>query len=1303
MMSVPMSASIKHKVDDTQLSAVVDKMVCDAGCPQGLKPRLKGILWENREVLAETNDSMGLCTAYKPRIPLNTEQPVFTPQYQIPFMMRKAMSEAIKAFLKMGVIQPSSSPYNSSSLMVPKRDGGFRLVVDFRRLNKHVVTDFHPLPRIQQIMETLHEAQYFTVLDLLHGFYNLEIDENDREKTAFSTHDRHWEFIRLPMGLKNSPSIFQRLMQIVLSGCLGTFAFIYIDDILIHSKTAERHLQDLTTILQRLKRAGLRIKASKCQLFRTEVEYLGFLTGREVLKVNPRKMEAITNFPRPVKVRDVQAFLGLIGYFRIFVRNFAERARPLYQLLKQDQQWHWTKECEDLFLAFKKILSEAPVLAFPDFTKPLILTTDASGYAAGAILSQIQDGMERIIASASKVFSDKETCYSNTEREMTAVVYGIDHFKSYLWGNKFVVYTDNNAVAEIARQDKTTSRKAFKWYTILHEYDFVVKHRDGKAMPHVDALSRYPAIQEKDRREIHYLSPSWQTTDFTPILDFSRWRDEMKTVQTPNKTSLYEYERIDDLLYRKSLVERDRRELFVPEKVRSYVLAAYHDSPAMGHTGEKRMLAAMKGTVYWPQLSQDVHNYVASCKKCQLHKSHRTKIQTAGRPAPTTCLAEVSMDLVGKLPRSFSGYHYVLCVQDRLSRFLIFVPIRDKQSDTVIKAFLAGWICRFGVPSKIVSDRGTEFMSSLFEALCKFLGVKHCPTTAYRPQGNSENERAHQHLHNYISMYLDEADAGNWDTLLHYAAWAHNSAVHRTLKRSPLEVLTGEKRRNISTFLPKGEDLDESEDWLEKYIGLRFEVLERIRDETCLAIAKAQALTQEKLNIHAKNPNWYIGQQVWVKEHPLTLVGKKWSAKYKGPYVIKDVIRPQVLKIHLEEDPSYVDIVHASYVRPSVSRKEADEDNEQAQVQTEQHPVIGKIDPVILNDPDEDYVERDEEEEELEDVEIKERFLTPEAISSKKSSVGKSFSEKGPVATIKDTLRALTPKALKWSGKTRQIDNDQSDQLMEPVLSSGGTRHNVSVYDDVTMGDNVSVTKEQEAASSNCWWLPRPSSVHTDDPMSNQEESTPRSTLTATRRPGLRSSFRPRSPSFTEHRRKHFWRTPPRDDNEQSMMDHQDSPERTEEMEISRQVTPPRLMKRLFDKLTPKSTTVTRAQDARLKQHRQGNILPKGSILDKENPFSVYGSKDRVNVRFNLRRRVNKPTWFQAGHGRRKSRVQQGNPNQQGHKYQGSLKLDKKLPLVAKMPTMPTARAALRPSPLSRPSRTAKEEAKKRLADMDYG
>jgi hypothetical protein len=212
---------------DKYVKETIDKLISASECPEKLVGKLRTLLWEHRNVLAESGDPVGLCTAYKPRIPLDTKEPVYTPQYPVPYGMRAHMREAIKEFLEMGVVKPSTSPYNSPSLMVPKRDGGYRLVVDFRRLNKHVITDPHPLPRISQIMETLGEAQVLTALDLLHGFYNLEVAPEDREKTAFSTFEGHWEFIRLPMGLKNSPSIFQRLMQIVLSGCLGHHAFIY--------------------------------------------------------------------------------------------------------------------------------------------------------------------------------------------------------------------------------------------------------------------------------------------------------------------------------------------------------------------------------------------------------------------------------------------------------------------------------------------------------------------------------------------------------------------------------------------------------------------------------------------------------------------------------------------------------------------------------------------------------------------------------------------------------------------------------------------------------------------------------------------------------------------------------------------------------------------------------------------------------------------------------------------------------------------------------------------------------------------
>ncbi len=323
----------KIRVDDNEARDIIEQMVNKSECPSHLLPQLKNLLWKYKRVLAKSGDPVGLCTAYKPEIKLDTEEPIYTPQYLVPYKMRQAMRETTIDFLKQGIVQPSTSPYNSPSLMVPKRDGGYRMVIDFRKLNKHVLTDPHPLPRIQQILETLGSAVIFTALDLLHGFYNLEIAEKDRGKTAFSTYEGHYQFIRLPMGLKNSPSVFQRLMQIVLSGCLGQYAFIYIDDILVFSKTPNDHLKHLGDVLQRLDKAGLRIKASKCQLWRSEVEYLGFIAGKQGLRVNPRKLDSIKEFPVPEKVKDVQAFLGLVGYFRIFVTSFANRAEPLHHLL----------------------------------------------------------------------------------------------------------------------------------------------------------------------------------------------------------------------------------------------------------------------------------------------------------------------------------------------------------------------------------------------------------------------------------------------------------------------------------------------------------------------------------------------------------------------------------------------------------------------------------------------------------------------------------------------------------------------------------------------------------------------------------------------------------------------------------------------------------------------------------------------------------------------------------------------------------------------------------------------------------
>ena len=464
-------------------------------------------------------------------------------------------------------------------------------------------------------------------------------------------------------------------------------------------------------------------------------------------------------------------------------------------------------------------------------------------------------------------------------------------------------------------------------------------------MKHVDKLSRWlPDEKEKKTVSVHnyefssdfpqmavnYLSPTWQKNDsFVPILELDRWRDVSQRDGPPvpySKISQHEFVSDEDLIYRQQKGKPETRQLWVPPSLRRYVLNVFHDPPSVGHIGTKRMLATMLQQVWWPGMSTDVAEYCKSCTKCQQFKPHVPRVPMTSKPIPARCLDDISMDLVGPVPSAWSGSRYVLCVQDRLSRFVVFAPMANATASVVAKTFLSAWVCQYGAPKRIVTDRGTNFMSEVFAQLCMFLGCRHAPTTAYRPQGNAQNERAHKELHQYIAMYLHEAKKANWDLLLNQAAWVHNSSFHTALGKSPFEVLTGLKPRNAAGFLPgKGENKN-LELTLQEYFKLRSEELESILQEARCAIAKAQATSQEAANKHARLQTYQVHDEVWVRTHALSYVGRKWSEKYTGPFLIKEVISPQVVRVVLKEDPTYEDVVHTSYIKPRTKRVEFSDD-----------------------------------------------------------------------------------------------------------------------------------------------------------------------------------------------------------------------------------------------------------------------------------------------------------------------------------------------------------------------------------------
>ena len=375
------------------------------------KNRLYELLVEFADVFAESSDDMGRTGVVKHSIDTGTSHPIRQQCRRVPPFRREQAKKMIDDMLQKDIIQPSSSPWASPIILVPKKDGSLRFCIDYRKLNSVTRKDAYPLPRVDDTLEALSGSKWFSTLDLLCGYWQVEVEEKDRHKTAFCTREGLFELKVMPFGLCNAPAVFQRLMDLVLSGIQWERCLVYIDDIVIMGKTFERHLQNLKLVLERLRRAGLKLKPSKCSLFQDKVVYLGHVVTRDGIHTDPEKVNAVSKWPVPTSGRDVQQFLGLVGYYRNYIQSFATIAKPLCQLTERGREFDWSKECSISFQELRSRLVAAPILAFPDFSKTFLLDTDACETGIGAVLSQEHDGLERVVAYASRTLSKAERKY----------------------------------------------------------------------------------------------------------------------------------------------------------------------------------------------------------------------------------------------------------------------------------------------------------------------------------------------------------------------------------------------------------------------------------------------------------------------------------------------------------------------------------------------------------------------------------------------------------------------------------------------------------------------------------------------------------------------------------------------------------------------------------------------------------------------------------------------------------------------------------------------------------------------------
>ena len=424
--------------------------------------------------------------------------------------------------LSQGIIEPSCGPWASPIVLAKKKDGTTRFCVDFCRLNDCTRKDAQPLPRIDDTLDALGGAQYFSTLDLASGYWQVEVDGRDREKTAFNS-IRTLPVSCYAFGLCNAPATFQHLMEQVLAGLHWMTCLVYLYDIIIFSRSVEKLVEQLKEVFERLKSAGLKIRPKKCHLLQTSVQYLGHVISGDGIRTDPQKVAFVSNWPVLRTSKELQSFLGLASYYRRFVKDFAHIASPLHALTEKGREWVWTKECNDAFFDLKKRLVSSPILTLPDFSLPFLLDTDASGDGLGAVLAQTVDEVERVVAYASRALSRAEKKYCATRWEMLALVWAAHHFRPYLYGRKFTLHTDHHCLQWL-HNFKESEGQVARWLEVLSEYIYTVVHREGKRHTNAETLSRgrcrqcglEEKVHEEREEEVnscdavsHLMLPTW--------------------------------------------------------------------------------------------------------------------------------------------------------------------------------------------------------------------------------------------------------------------------------------------------------------------------------------------------------------------------------------------------------------------------------------------------------------------------------------------------------------------------------------------------------------------------------------------------------------------------------------------------------------------------------------------------------------------------------------------------------------------------------------------------------------------------
>jgi hypothetical protein len=851
--------------------------------------------------------------------------PPSRPTYRLSASEMAELKKQLAELTAAGFIQPSKSPFGAPILFVKKKDGTMRMCVDYRALNNVTVKNSYALPRIDELFDQLTGARYFSKIDLRSGYHQIRIKPEDVPKTAFRTRDVHFEFLVLPFGLTNAPATFMHLMNQAFRPYLDRFVLVFLDDILIYSRTLEEHEQHVRAVLDVLRREKLYAKESKCELFQTEVEFLGHRVGADGVRMMEDKVRAIAEWPTPQCVFDIRSFLGAAGYYRKFIRDFSALAAPLTELTKDRAAWSWGEEQQRAFEQIKQAIQSAPVLTLPDDRFPFVVQTDASGFALGAVLQQDQGDGLRPIAFLSKKMNEAQQRYPVHEQELLAIVHALQTWRHYLYGKPIRVLTDHRSLQYFQTQPQLSARQA-RWKDLFANFNLTIEYVEGKHNAVADALSRRPdhAVEQqpslliasvRSRSQTPTARISALTSLLADIMEASRNDHDYLRARNRRRT------RHDSYTERGGLLYYNGQRLVIPNDaaLRTRLMQECHDVPTAGHLGKDKTIELMQRRFYWRGMNEDIARYVTTCDACQRNKPSTQAPMGPMQPLPipTRPWQQVSMDLITQLPRTRSGNDAIVVFVDKLTKMVHYVATTTTVSAPQLASIFMREVVRLhGVPESILSDRDPRFTSHFWRAFWEQLGTTLTMSTAYHPQTDGQTERANRTLEEMLRSRIN-FEQDDWDEHLAAAELAINNAVQASTGFSPFYLNYGQYVR-----LPLDNELaaaapDCNNPAAAERIRRLQEGLNRARSN----IEEAQQRQKHYADLHRRDVQFQPGDAVLLSTEHLRLAGDdtrtpKLSAKYIGPFTIKRVVNDNAYELDLPPSLQIHPVINITRLKP---------------------------------------------------------------------------------------------------------------------------------------------------------------------------------------------------------------------------------------------------------------------------------------------------------------------------------------------------------------------------------------------------